>query len=549
MATMVNALILPIILLQYSITGVSALCGLDLPHTTCERNYEKVGGFIERDDRVLSDLLVNDRDCTSDRNDGHRLDWNQFEQSIHSLACRCAEKAKEKGFKVFGLQFFGECWSGPLAEANFAKYGAADPSELYQEIGNPPPPCDKNKPQECVGGPLINYVYRLKDSQGSLDVDGGYTSWSAWTACSKTCGGGVKGRERSCTNPKPDGNGKDCTELGPPEETASCNEQACPDPDIDGKWSSWQPWSDCTATCGGGVRIRERQCNNPEPSGHGKKCEGLDKETGQCANDPCPIPCTRALDVGVIIDGSGSVGSKNFKIALGFIEDLITHYNVSADGTHFGAITYNGAAKLQFTMADARYHSFVALKARVDGIGYTGGWTRTDKALELAANNLFTIAGGDRSDKTNILIVLTDGKTNPGSKPYPEVLRSLQQKGVRTIAVGIGRGVNRDELMAIAMNNPHYVVQVDRFEQLKEKLDVILADSCQGVQPPTPEPDCIKEGVPLGMQSGKIPTSSLSASSVFDARTGVDRARLHTSRQYQLSGRLRVIDIRRVGIA
>lgn len=58
---------------------------------------------------------------------------------------------------------------------------------------------------------------------------------------------------------------------------------------------------------------------------------------------------------------------------------------------------------------------------------------------------------------------------------------SFQSKGVRTVAVGIGRGINDDELLAIAMDDPHYIVKVDRFEQLKEKLDVILADSCQGM--------------------------------------------------------------------
>ena len=66
------------------------------------------------------------------------------------------------------------------------------------------------------------------------------------------------------------------------------------------------------------------------------------------------------------------------------------------------------------------------LKKRVMEISYPGRWTRTDKALEMAANKLFTVAGGDRNDKPNILIVLTDGKTNRGSKPYPEVLQPLQ---------------------------------------------------------------------------------------------------------------------------
>ena len=42
--------------------------------------------------------------------------------------------------------------------------------------------------------------------------------------------------------------------------------------------------------------------------------------------------------------------------------------------------------------------------------------TRTDMALLMARDEMFTEAGGDRPDKPNIMIVLTDGKpTNPNS--------------------------------------------------------------------------------------------------------------------------------------
>lgn len=64
------------------ISEVLAACG-DLPHTSCVRNYEKVGGFTEKDERVMPVLLLNDRDCFSDKNDDHKLDWYKFEQSIH----------------------------------------------------------------------------------------------------------------------------------------------------------------------------------------------------------------------------------------------------------------------------------------------------------------------------------------------------------------------------------------------------------------------------------------------------------------------------------
>ena len=136
--------------------------------------------------------------------------------------------------------------------------------------------------------------------------------------------------------------------------------------------------------------------------------------------------CIKALDIGIILDGSGSVRSANFKEAKDFIAELLTHFQVSPGGTHAGMITYSTNAKLEFNMADSTYHHMLALKNKVLGVAYPGGWTRTDKALDLACSQLFTSAGGDRADKDNILIVFTDGKTNYGSVPYPDVLRPLQ---------------------------------------------------------------------------------------------------------------------------
>ena len=62
------------------------------------------------------------------------------------------------------------------------------------------------------------------------DIDGGYTEWSKWSECDVSCGGGVQRRERSCTNPSPSGEGKDCKtqELGPESETQECNTEECP---------------------------------------------------------------------------------------------------------------------------------------------------------------------------------------------------------------------------------------------------------------------------------------------------------------------------------
>ena len=59
-------------------------------------------------------------------------------------------------------------------------------------------------------------------------VNGGYTEWSSWTACSVTCGGGTVKRTRNCTNPLPQYGGKDCSLDGPEIITQACNPQPCP---------------------------------------------------------------------------------------------------------------------------------------------------------------------------------------------------------------------------------------------------------------------------------------------------------------------------------
>ena len=58
-------------------------------------------------------------------------------------------------------------------------------------------------------------------------VDGGFTAFSTFSTCTKSCGGGgTQRRSRSCSNPKPLFGGKDC--VGPREETKVCGEIPCP---------------------------------------------------------------------------------------------------------------------------------------------------------------------------------------------------------------------------------------------------------------------------------------------------------------------------------
>jgi len=58
-----------------------------------------------------------------------------------------------------------------------------------------------------------------------VPVNGGWSAWSSWSACSVPCGGGSQTRTKTCDNPAPSCGGADCS--GPSEETQACNTQPC----------------------------------------------------------------------------------------------------------------------------------------------------------------------------------------------------------------------------------------------------------------------------------------------------------------------------------
>ncbi|ELT92509.1 hypothetical protein CAPTEDRAFT_116269, partial [Capitella teleta] len=103
-----------------------------------------------------------------------------------------------------------------------------------------------------------------------------WNQWLPWTQCTLSCGGGTHFRLMVCAN----SNGSECTrDLF---HTDECNAHQCP---IDGYWSSWQPWTPCSATCGDGVRRRIRSCIGPLYGG--RKCNEDDHESLLCFEENC----------------------------------------------------------------------------------------------------------------------------------------------------------------------------------------------------------------------------------------------------------------------
>ena len=78
--------------------------------------------------------------------------------------------------------------------------------------------------------------------------------------------------------------------------TCSATEDACTSPkyclqdscSVDGRWSDWADYNDCSDTCGRGWQTRTRECSSPPPSGRGSNCSGDSIQTRDCEEKLCP---------------------------------------------------------------------------------------------------------------------------------------------------------------------------------------------------------------------------------------------------------------------
>lgn len=64
---------------------------------------------------------------------------------------------------------------------------------------------------------------------------------------------------------------------------------------VDGGWSAWSGWSVCSKSCGGGRRIKTRSCTNPAPQHGGRSCVGAARKRGNCNRQSCPTTSYRYL--------------------------------------------------------------------------------------------------------------------------------------------------------------------------------------------------------------------------------------------------------------
>ena len=187
--------------------------------------------------------------------------------------------------------------------------------------------------------------------------------------------------------------------------------------------------------------------------------------------------CKTVVDVGFLIDGSGSIeyhGRGNFRLMLNFIKTIVGTLPISRTQSRVGAVLFSTSPIPLFRFG--QLNTVTHVTQAIDSMRYPRGSTYIGKALAYTRRYLFS--GRRRRNRKRILIMLTDGISQDRVTRQALLLKA---RGVEVFAVGIGKALKRRQLLQIASDRQH--VSVVSFRGLKTLSKAIRTKICQIITP------------------------------------------------------------------
>ncbi|XP_028394866.1 deleted in malignant brain tumors 1 protein-like [Dendronephthya gigantea] len=187
--------------------------------------------------------------------------------------------------------------------------------------------------------------------------------------------------------------------------------------------------------------------------------------------------CQNKLDLGFMLDSSGSVGYDNFERMKGFVKHLTDFFKLGRDHTRVSVMSFSDIPSIPIPLS--RYFSDKSqFDNAVDRIKYINGGTATARALNMAYNEMFRSGNGAREPEyKKVLIILTDGRSSSGQVGGPA--RKLKNSGVVIFSVGIGSGLSLPELQEMASDPvDHHVITLNNFTQLAGLAEEMSSKTC-----------------------------------------------------------------------
>lgn len=183
-----------------------------------------------------------------------------------------------------------------------------------------------------------------------------------------------------------------------------------------------------------------------------------------------------SADIIFAIDSSTSESRVDFQNELNFVSRFVTDLPVGANNVRVGLVTFGSTAHNEFFLN--QYNDKQSTLNAIQKATYVSGTTATGEALQMIREQHLTQAHGARNTSRHFVIVLTDGaSTNKTLTAQQAAL--LKQENAVVIAIGVGNGIDKNELNTIATDSRH-VFNTQDFIALQRIQEEVKSATCDG---------------------------------------------------------------------
>lgn len=210
-----------------------------------------------------------------------------------------------------------------------------------------------------------------------------------------------------------------------------------------------------------------------------------------------PGTCRSPIDIMLVLDGSGSISSSEFRQMKTFANDLVNSFTIGPADARIGIVQFSWKTQLEIALSDDQ----AALADTINNLRQFRGGTDIQDGLEEGRTEL---ARNGRSGTPQVIILLTDGYHNRDGNPQTEA-QLAKNAGVTVFTIAVGNSVNRNQINGIASDpDSRYVFSVSNFAGLQIILQPLVIQACL-VPTPTPTATIMPSVTP---SSTATPTAS-----------------------------------------
>jgi hypothetical protein len=191
-----------------------------------------------------------------------------------------------------------------------------------------------------------------------------------------------------------------------------------------------------------------------------------------------------------VVDGSGSVGQRDFTKMLKWMGGIAKRLDIDPNGVRVGVLQYSGYGRPRANTGTQTIHWKLdagadsnTIESKILGIRYRGGGTQTGQAIDYAMKNMWTNA---RAGVPRIMIVVTDGESYDIAAETPlkasnraKAWRGAAGEKLTIYAIGVGRA-RQSQLNEISSDpDTKYTQNVKNFAVIETIANSLVSMICE----------------------------------------------------------------------